>query len=230
MSHETQQPPRKPIRSFVKREGRVTVRQQKAIESLWDKHVVQPATLANLQTLFPNTNPTVLEIGFGMGDSLLAMAKAQPDVNFVGVEVHRPGVGSVLAGIDDYSLGNLKVCSHDAFELFDCHLTDASIDKILILFPDPWHKKKHHKRRLINADFINMLYKKLKARGRIHVATDWAHYAEEIREAFEKSRLFELVEEVHNLPKENPHRIETKFERRGKRLGHAVVDLFYVKL
>ena len=219
----------RPIRSFVRREGRMTVRQERALSACWDEFVVEPDKLLDFSQLFARDQPVVMEIGFGMGDGLLAMAEEQADMNFFGVEVHRPGVGSVLAGAKEAGLENLKVCTQDVTELLSNHIPDESLYKVMILFPDPWPKKKHHKRRLISPKFISLLHKKLKAGGIVHVATDWANYAEQIRYDFSQADLFRLQNEFTNISAQNQYRKSTKFERRGKRLGHQIADFLYIK-
>lgn len=220
---------KRPVRSYVIRSGRLTDSQRKAIENHWDDHVLEfDASPLPINQVFPDQSPLTVEIGFGMGDSLLEMARSQPEQNFLGIEVHRAGVGKLLHGIHQNELGNLKIVCHDAVEVLRHSLETESIDRILILFPDPWHKKKHHKRRLIQPDFVKLLLSKLKPDGRLHLATDWEPYAE---------RMLEVLEAESGLKNTNgkgqfwqdPDRPPTKFEARGKRLGHGVWDLLYQK-
>lgn len=220
---------RRPVRSFVIRSGRLTDAQRKAIASHWDTHVIPTAEQhLPLSELFPHAGKLVVEIGFGMGDSLLEMASQAPETNFIGIEVHRPGVGKLLHGIAERELTNLKIICRDATEVLAQCLPPESIDRILIFFPDPWPKKKHHKRRLVQPEFMALLRERLKPGGQIHLATDWQEYAEYMLE------VMEAVPGLRNSQGQGqywaePQRPGTKFERRGKRLGHGVWDLLYVK-
>ncbi len=219
-------PPRR-IRSFVRREGRLTKSQAFALEHYWPLYGIDLDEPIEIDSLFKNSAPLIVEIGFGNGRSLLTMAQQAPEKNFIGIEVHRPGVGHILLGIHQQQLTNLKVISIDAVDALQKFFPDNSISKLQIYFPDPWHKKRHHKRRLINARFLDLIHKKLQQDGVIHLATDWQHYAEHMIEVFTKHEKF------HNLyPKEIyvPHatdRPTTKFEQRGQRLGHGVWDLLF---
>jgi len=213
------------IRSFVRREGRMSKRQSAAYESLFQKYGLQfQAQAFDLVALFERNAPTILEIGFGMGDSLAAMAKANPNTNFIGIEVHRPGVGSLLAMIEEQGINNIRIFCHDAVEVLDQSLPDQCLDGIHIFFPDPWPKKRHFKRRLIQAEFVTQLSLKLNPHGKLHIATDWQNYAEWIEEIVSgNSNFFRLSEETaHQRP-------ITKFEKRGLELGHNVWDMIYEK-
>jgi tRNA (guanine-N7-)-methyltransferase len=223
------EPKHRPIRSFVIRGGRMTDSQRKAIEEHWDKFVVDfTGQSLQLSSLFPTIAPLTVEIGFGMGDSLLAMAAANPQQNFLGIEVHKPGVGKLINGIAEQGLSNLKVICDDAKEVIEQGLGNASVDRFLVFFPDPWHKKKHHKRRIIQPQFSKLLSERLKPGGKLHLATDWQAYAE---------HMLEVLEAEPSLSNANgpgqywlePDRPETKFQRRGQRLGHGVWDLLYQK-
>lgn len=216
---------RRKIRSFVKREGRMSRRQTAAFETLYSKYGVefngQPVSLPDL---FENDSTTVLEIGFGMGDSLAIMARENPEINYLGVEVHRPGVGSLLATIEENQLKNLRIINHDAVEVLEQAIPDDSLDAIQIFFPDPWPKKRHHKRRLIQSLFVELLATKLKTGGLLHIATDWENYADWITETMNSAKFFS------RLPENTTHkRPLTKFEKRGIDLGHGVWDLIYSK-
>lgn len=216
-----------PLKSFVIRASRLTQAQKKALDTLWDQYVIPfDQSDLNLSQHFPTEAKLVVEIGFGMGDSLLEMAIAEPTTNFLGIEVHRPGVGKLLHGINENSLTNLKVVSDDANYVISKGLAAESIDKLLVYFPDPWHKKRHNKRRLIQPEFIQMIRSRLKTDAHIHLATDWEHYAEHMLEVMETAQGFKNSFGPSNFW-ENPDRPETKFERRGKRLGHGVWDLLY---
>lgn len=169
----------RPIRSYVIRSGRLTDSQRQAIDEYWEKYVITTDTrLLDLASLFPESRRLIVEIGFGMGDSLLEMARQEPDANFIGVEVHRPGVGKLLHGIAEQQLSNLKIISRDATEVLSVCFAPESIDKIMIYFPDPWPKKKHQKRRIVQPEFMALLRDRLKVGGEIHLATDWQEYAE----------------------------------------------------
>ena len=219
----------RPIRSYVIRASRYTDAQKVAIDQHWDDYVIAyEPRLFSTEELFGNSNPLTVEIGFGMGDSLLEMAAANPQINFLGIEVHKPGVGKLLHGVVEQNLSNVKVFCHDAKEILAHCLPPASIARLLIFFPDPWHKKRHNKRRLVQTDFITQQLPLLADGGRIHLATDWDPYAEHMVEAME------AVEGIENLNGagqfwQQPDRPETKFERRGIRLGHGVWDLLYQK-
>ena len=220
---------KRPVRSYVIRSGRLTESQRKAIESYWDDYVIEFNNQAlDLNSLFPQLAPVSLEIGFGMGSSLLTMAHQEPDKNFLGIEVHRPGIGKVLHEIESLGLKNLKLICHDATEVIEQNILDNSLERILILFPDPWPKKRHNKRRLVQTEFVEKLTSKLQPEGLLHLATDWQPYAEQMLEVLEASA--NLIN--HNGAGcywQNPERPPTKFEARGKRLGHGVWDLLYRK-
>jgi len=219
----------RPIRSYVIRASRYTDAQKVAIDQHWDDYVIAyEARLFSSEELFGNSNPLTVEIGFGMGDSLLEMAAANPQLNFLGIEVHKPGVGKLLHGVVEQNLSNVKVFCHDAKEILAHCLEPASIARLLIFFPDPWHKKRHNKRRLVQTDFITQQLPLLADGGRIHLATDWEPYAEHMVEAMEA---VEGIENLNGIGQfwQQPDRPETKFERRGIRLGHGVWDLLYQK-
>ncbi|HET8817718.1 MAG TPA: tRNA (guanosine(46)-N7)-methyltransferase TrmB, partial [Pseudidiomarina sp.] len=182
------------IRSFVKREGRLTKGQASAIERNWSKMGLNyTGARYDLAEVFGREAPTVFEIGFGMGHSLVQMAAAAPELNFIGVEVHRPGIGACLHEAEAQGLTNLRLIEHDAVEVIENCLDDDSLAIVQIFFPDPWHKKRHHKRRLVQAEFIELLRPKLKVGGIIHLATDWENYAEHMLEVMQGSNKF------HNL-------------------------------
>ncbi len=219
----------RPIRSYVIRSGRLTEGQEKALQQYWPRYGIeyQSSTL-DLESLFPRQQALTVEIGFGMGASLLETARLNPGRNFIGIEVHRPGVGKLLAGIAEHGLENLRVICHDAKEVLSRCFEPGTIDRVQILFPDPWPKKRHNKRRLVQAEFIELLGKKLKTGGEIHLATDWEPYAEHMLEVMETAEGFSNANGSGQFW-ETPERPETKFERRGRRLGHQVWDLLYLK-
>lgn len=218
------------IRSFVTREGRMTPGQQKAIDNLWPTMGINHSDQTiNWEETFNNSHPVVIEIGFGMGHSLAEMAVANPDINYVGIEVHRPGVGTLLKAMGEQNIQNLRLMCHDAVEVLDKQVADNSIDGFQIFFPDPWHKARHHKRRLIQAPFIEKLIQKIKPGGFLHCATDWENYAEQIMEVLSEFNSLENSFEKQQYAADRCGRPITKFERRGERLGHGVWDLYFKK-
>lgn len=222
---------RRPIRSFVLRQGRLTTAQQKAFDKYWQDYGVDfSEALLNLQALFGRTAPVTLEIGFGDGDSLLEQACNHPESDFLGIEVHRPGVGHLLHRIHQENISNLRVIRHDAVEVLHQQITDNSLDCIQLFFPDPWHKKKHQKRRILQNSFINTVYKKLVAGGKFHMATDWQHYADHMLKEMDCAEGFSNDASEGNFSADKRTRPQTKFERRGIKLGHAVWDLVFTTL
>lgn len=217
------------IRSYVIRGGRLTVSQEKALEELWPRYGLEPTEgLVDRERIFGRRAELVVEIGFGMGASLLEMARARPERDFIGIEVHPPGVGALLRGLEEQGLDNVRVFRHDAREVLTNCFDDASIDRILIYFPDPWPKKRHHKRRLIQPEFVALLRRKLAPGGLLHLATDWENYAEQMMEVMSAAEGWRnAVGEGHYA--EAGERPETKFERRGRHLGHGVWDLLFTR-
>ena len=219
----------RPIRSFVRREGRLTPGQQRALERHWPRWGVEPGHgPLDLEALFGRRAPVTLEIGFGNGESLAQMAAADPQRDFLGVEVHRPGVGHLLQQVEDLGLGNVRVACHDAVELVREQIPEAGLDCVQVFFPDPWPKKRHHKRRLIQPAFVQQLRHCLRPGGRLHLATDWEDYARHMLEVMTAAEGF-----VNTAPGEgfSPRgaRPLTKFERRGQGLGHGVWDLVFTR-
>ncbi|MCS5585785.1 MAG: tRNA (guanosine(46)-N7)-methyltransferase TrmB [Pseudomonadales bacterium] len=208
------------IKSFVLRQGRLTTGQTRALKLHWPKfgRAIDDGML-NPRTQFSDAAPLHLEIGFGMGDSLAEQARSNPSVNYVGIEVHRPGVGHILMLIDDYELDNLRLYSEDSIDVLREVIPAKSLDAVQVFFPDPWPKKKHHKRRILNRNFVDLVETKLNANGLVHIATDWQPYAEEIESLFGSITQFNRVAA--------PLRPQTKFERRGMKLGHTIFDLAY---
>jgi tRNA (guanine-N7-)-methyltransferase len=215
-----------PIKSFVRRAGRMGTGQQRALETLAPKYVVPfEAHQADWVDHFGRAAPTVLEIGFGMGGATAASAAARPDTNFIGVEVHEPGVGALLKLIDEGALQNVRIVQHDAVEVLAHMVAPGSLAGVHIYFPDPWHKKRHHKRRLIQPAFISRLVTSLAPGGYLHCATDWAPYAQQILDVLSaESRLRNTCEGYARRPEWRP---PTKFEQRGIKLGHGVWDLVF---
>lgn len=218
--------PRRGIKSFVQRAGRITQAQQRALAELWPGFGIEfTAQPLDLGAVFGRDAPRVLEIGIGDGENLLALAAARPDADFIGVEVHRPGIGHCLLGIESRGLGNLRLLSHDAVEVLGQMIPDAALDEVLLYFPDPWHKKRHHKRRIVQPSFVELVARKLKPGGRFRLATDWAPYAAQMLEVLGASPSFSNVSPTGDWIERPASRPLTKFERRGERLGHEVVDL-----
>ncbi len=205
----------------------MTDAQRKAIDSYWTQHVVEFRNqVIEPASIFAVAQKLTVEIGFGMGDSLLEMAKKHPEWNFLGIEVHQAGVGKLLHGLVENQLSNLKIICHDAREILEFGLPDQCIDRLLLFFPDPWHKKRHNKRRLVQAEFIDLLPGKLKPGADIHFATDWQAYAEQMMEVLQGNSQIENSNGSDNYWLE-PDRPATRFERRGQGLGHAVWDLLF---
>lgn len=228
----TELPPKthQPIKSFVLRQGRLTKAQQNALENHWQTYGIEYSQqLLSFSELFGNDNEVIVEIGFGDGDSLLQQAKNQPEYNFIGIEVHGPGVGHLIHNAHSNGVHNIKVIRHDAVEVFKHQLADNTIKQIQLFFPDPWHKKRHNKRRIIKPDFIALLHQKLKTDGLFHMATDWQHYAEHMLEQMDEAENFSNTAGKGNYSETKASRCETKFERRGLELGHGVWDLIYQK-
>ena len=218
------------VRSFVLRTGRTTAAQAKAFESVGPIALVSytPAAI-NLEVAFKRFAPTVLEIGFGMGEATAQIASSMPGTNFLCCEVHTPGVGALLKRIEEQSLANIRILQHDAVEVIDHMLPVQTLDGIHIFFPDPWHKKKHNKRRLIQAPLIAKLATRLKPGGYLHCATDWQPYAEQILEVLAAEPLLVNSSSTGYAPKPN-YRPLTKFENRGIKLGHGVWDLVFKRV
>ncbi len=214
------------IRSFVTRSGRITSAQERALEALWPKYGVDlGAAPLDLDALFGRAARRVAEIGFGNGENLLALATSRPAEDFLGIEVHRPGVGRLLLQLEARALGNVRVVCHDAVEVLQRHLGGPCLDEILILFPDPWPKKRHHKRRLIQPAFVALVAERLQGGGTLRLATDWEPYAAEMLATLSaEPRLRNVAADAGFVPRP-AERSPTRFERRGERLGHLVWDL-----
>jgi tRNA (guanine-N7-)-methyltransferase len=216
------------VRSFVLRSGRATAGQQRALTELWPTYGVEfSGTVLDLDAVFGRTAPRMVEIGFGAGEALLAFANAHPEYDCIGIEVHRPGVGHLLLGAEAAALKNLRVICHDAVEVLQQQLAPASISLIHIFFPDPWPKKRHHKRRLIQPAFVELLARALQPNGTLRLATDWEPYALHMREVIDTSAPFINVAAGEGFVARSAERSLTRFERRGQRLGHGVWDLEY---
>ena len=216
---------RRTVRSFVKRTGRLTASQQKALTDYWPVWGIDYAGVPlDLETVFGRSARRVLEIGFGNGDSLVEMAANDPDSDYLGVEVHEPGVGHCLIRISESGAGNLRLIMHDAIDVLEHQLGESSLDRVNLYFPDPWPKKRHHKRRIVNPSFLGLISSRLKPGGQLHIATDWEEYAEHIDETLANSSDFRLDERREHDGSQPLDRPATKFEARGLKLGHRIWD------
>jgi tRNA (guanine-N7-)-methyltransferase len=223
------EPIHRPIRSFVMRAGRTTAGQARALEDLWPRYGVEytPAPLS-FDALFGRQAPRTLEIGFGNGEHLASLATAHPERDYLGVEVHRPGVGHLLMLAAANNLANVRASSHDAVEVLREQIAPGALDEVLVLFPDPWHKKRHHKRRLIQPPFVELIASRLAAGGVWRLATDWEPYAQQMLEVLSGARaLFENLSPSGDWMPRPEERAPTRFEKRGARLGHGVRDLAF---
>jgi tRNA (guanine-N7-)-methyltransferase len=218
----------RPIRSFVLRQGRISNAQVRALETLLPRYgIPYREAVLDLDAVFGRAAPKILEIGFGMGETTARIAAEHPENDYLGIEVHSPGVGSLLKRIEEHGLANLRVIQHDAVEVLKHMLAPESLHGVHIFFPDPWPKKRHHKRRLIQPEFVSLLCERLRPGGYIHAATDWQEYAEHILAVLSaEPRLANTAADYAPRPEYRPL---TKFEQRGLRLGHGVWDLVFRK-
>lgn len=227
----TETPGHRAIRSFVLREGRLTPSQERAVRELWPRYGMdycgQPR---DLHAAFGRTAPVVLEIGFGNGDALLECAANDPARDYLGIEVHLPGVGRALAGIERAGLGNVRIQRHDAIEALRHEISPGALDEVRIWFPDPWHKKRHHKRRLVNEENVALIADRLRPGGLLHLATDWAPYAEHMWDVLDAQPLLRNRAGARGAVPKPDWRPPTRFEKRGIGLGHAVFDLLYERI
>ncbi|WLS79666.1 tRNA (guanosine(46)-N7)-methyltransferase TrmB [Erwinia pyri] len=223
--------PMRRIRSFVRRQGRLTKGQQHALDNYWPVMGVeyQPEAV-DLVSLFGREAPVVLEIGFGMGASLVTMAESNPQQNFLGIEVHSPGVGACLSSAHEAGVENLRVMCHDAVDVLDKMIPDNSLRMVQLFFPDPWHKARHNKRRIVQVPFAELVMRKLKLGGVFHMATDWEAYAEHMLEVMSSIAGYKNQSETQNYVPRPESRPLTKFEQRGQRLGHGVWDLMFERI
>jgi len=218
------------IKSFALRVGRKSPAQETALEQHWPSYGLDPKQPLDPVAIFGRNADTVLEIGFGNGASLAEMAANSPELNFIGIEVHTPGVAQLLIQIEERGLKNVRIYNHDAIEVLDDCIADNSLSKMQLFFPDPWHKKRHNKRRIVKTELADTLHRKLQANGLWHIATDWEDYANHCVEVLEPYPGFENTagKELYILRPDS--RPLTKFEKRGHRLGHGVWDLMYKKI
>ena len=229
--HSTSEPERRHVRSYVRRAGRITSAQARALKELWPKYGVDYSSQAvDLNVLFGRTAPRLLEIGFGNGEVLAAVAAQRRDWDCIGIEVHEPGVGRVLLQAESAELANLRVFRHDAIEVLEQQIAAESFDEIFVFFPDPWPKKRHHKRRLIQGPFADLLTSKLRHGGALRLATDWQPYAEQMREVLDACAALSNCAGQAGYADRPSIRPLTRFERRGQRLGHGVWDLEYRRI
>lgn len=219
---------RKPIRSFVIRSGRMTAGQQKAWQDCWpEMGLTLGEAPDDVRQSFKLDQPLVVEIGFGMGSSLVEMAKQAPNLNFLGIEVHRPGVGALMALAQEAELENIKVFCEDANEVLAAHICDQSLHRLQLYFPDPWHKARHNKRRLVQPAFVQNIRPKLAIGGVFHMATDWQPYAEHMMDVMHTAEGFKNAAGDQQFAERPDYRPVTKFEKRGHKLGHGVWDLLF---
>jgi len=221
--------PRRGVKSFVARAGRMTTAQERAWRELWPRYGIEdPGGVLDLHALFGREARRTLEIGFGNGESLLALAASRPDEDFLGIEVHRPGVGHLMLRAEALGLANLRIVCRDAVEVLGERLGDATLDAVLLYFPDPWPKKRHHKRRIVQPSFIDLVARKLRPGGRLRLATDWQNYAEQMLEVVGECAALENESATGYAPRPDSRPL-TRFENRGQRLGHGVWDLSFRK-
>jgi tRNA (guanine-N7-)-methyltransferase len=222
--HDPEHP--RSIRSFVTRAGRITAAQQRALGELWPKYGIEHDTQQlELTAAFGREAPRTLEIGFGNGENLVSLAHAHPERDYLGIEVHRPGVGRLLLALEERGIANVRVVCHDAVEVLQRQIAQASLAEVLVLFPDPWPKKRHHKRRLIQAPFVALLARALAAGGTLRLATDWQPYALEMLAVLGATAELVNLAPAGGFSQRPAERPPTRFKRRGTRLGHQVWDL-----
>lgn len=218
------------IRSFIRRQGRATAGQKQALESHWDKYCLSPQADFETRLAFGRQAPLIVEIGFGNGDSLAAMAEAHPEINYLGIEVHRPGVGHLIMLLEQRGITNVRIFHHDAIEILEQKIPDHSLAGLHLFFPDPWHKRRHHKRRIVRPSFLDLLNKKLAVDGYFHAATDWQDYAKEMLKTLSADSDLKNTSPTGDYCPRPEYRPLTKFENRGLNLGHGVWDLIFSKL
>ena len=219
------------IRSFVRRAGRITTSQQRALDELWPMFGLEfDESSLDFEAMFGRPSDVVLEIGFGNGETLVAQAAAAPEKDFVGIEVHEPGVGHCMLKAKEAGISNLRLIVHDAIEVLRHQVPASSLSRLNLYFPDPWPKKRHHKRRIVQPPFLDLVAGRLKPGGTLNIATDWANYAEHIDEVLGASKHFECAERREHGGDAPLDRPQTKFERRGLRKGHRIFDWSFLRL
>jgi tRNA (guanine-N7-)-methyltransferase len=227
---KTTNPHSRTIRSFVRREGRITRAQKQALTRLWLRYGLEANAPLDLDACFGRSAPRTLEIGFGNGELLAGMAGKEPAMDFLGIEVHRPGIGHLLLELERCELGNVRVICADAVQVLKNCLPDAALDRVLLFFPDPWPKKRHHKRRIVQPGFVELLARKLRRGGILHMATDWEDYVQHMLEVMAETASFRNRAAPGNTSPRPDYRPLTKFEQRGLRLGHRVSDLLFERI
>mgnify|MGYP000323572570 FL=1 len=218
------------IRSFIRRQGRATAGQQNAIDNVWDNYCLDPEKTYDYAQVFGRDAPLIVEIGFGNGSSLAAMAEANPDLNYLGIEVHRPGIGHLMLLLEEKGISNVKIYHHDAIEILEQKIPDHSLSGVHLFFPDPWQKRRHHKRRIVRPSFVDLLNDKLIPDGYFHAATDWDHYAKDMLKTLSANNKLRNTSTNNQYCERPEYRPLTKFENRGVRLGHGVWDLIFKKV
>ncbi|QCU90964.1 tRNA (guanosine(46)-N7)-methyltransferase TrmB [Thiomicrorhabdus sediminis] len=219
------------IKSFVLRQGRLSAAQKKALDTQWPKFGLEVGEQKlDLTEVFGRQAPTIVEIGFGMGTSLAAMAEANPEQNYIGIEVHRPGVGALLKLVEEKGLTNIRVFNHDAIEVLEKSIPQDALAGVYLFFPDPWHKKRHHKRRIVQPLFAQTIAKHLQLGGQFHMATDWEDYAHHMMEVMSAAENYRNISGKGEFTPRPDYRPLTKFEQRGHRLGHGVWDLIFERV
>jgi tRNA (guanine-N7-)-methyltransferase len=229
MPEQAEHSPIRKIRSFIRRQGRITQGQEFALENYWDKYCLTPDKALDEIQAFGRHAPLCVEIGFGNGACLSELAAANADKDYIGIEVHRPGVGHLMMQLEQQGLNNVRIYCHDAIEVLTNNLADDSLAAVHLFFPDPWPKKKHHKRRIVQASFMELLAKKLQSGGYFHAATDWEKYAENMLKVLSADNRFSNASRTEKYCEKPAYRPLTKFEQRGLRLGHGVWDLVFIK-
>jgi tRNA (guanine-N7-)-methyltransferase len=229
MPEQNEQSPARKIRSFIRRQGRITQGQEFALEHHWDKYCLTPDKALDVRQVFGRHASLCVEIGFGNGDCLSQLAAANPERDYIGIEVHRPGVGHLMMQLEQQGLQNVRIYCHDAIEILTNNLPDNSLSAVHLFFPDPWHKRKHHKRRIVQTSFLNLLATKLQSGGYFHAATDWENYAKSMLEVLSAEDRFSNSSLIDTFCVRPIYRPLTKFEQRGLRLGHGVWDLIFIR-
>ncbi len=215
------------VRSYALRGGRLTTAQRRALDQLWPRFGLAPDRPLDWAQTYLRIAPRIVEVGFGNGDALLALAEKHPDWDFLGIEVYPPGIGRLLTRVLARNLSNIRVMRADAVEVFDRCLVEDSLDEVLIWFPDPWPKTRHHKRRLVQPQFVDLVTQRLKSGGRLHLATDWEAYAEQMLGVLEAQGQLENLAGPGRFSQNQGERPVTRFQERGEALGHRVWDLFF---
>lgn len=229
MPEQDEQSPIRKIRSFILRQGRLTQGQQFALDNFWDKYCLDPSKPMDKRQVFGRDAPLTVEIGFGNGECLAKLAAENPDKDYIGIEVHRPGVGHLIIQLEQQGLQNVRIYCHDAIEILTNNLADRSLSAVYLFFADPWPKKRHQKRRIVQTSFVDLLAKKLESGGYFHAATDWENYAESMLEVLSADDRFSNTSSTNTYCERPTYRPLTKFEQRGLRLGHGVWDLIFIK-